>query len=130
MRFTLTPWRKKKTPPPPIDFTPYQGNWVAVKGGVLVAVAKTAQELMDVLTSSDGFRGSTAWFEEYPEKVMRWSVQYASNPGKVCPNCLFMTREAAEGWLLSWSGNSPGDEGAIYTRAGQHEPWVLAETGA
>jgi hypothetical protein len=122
VRFTLTPWRKKKPPPPPIDFTPYQGNWVAVKDGVLVAVAKTAQELMDVLTSSEGFKGSTAWFEEYPQKVMRWSVQYASSLGKVYPNCLFMTREAAEEWLFSWQG-SPGDEGAIYTRDGQHEPW-------
>lgn len=117
--------RPKPKPLPPIDFTPYQGNWVAVKGGVLVAVAPTAVALMEILTSSENFKGSTAWFEELPHKVMRWSVQYASRPGHVYPNCLFTTREAAEGWLKSWPG-SEGDEGAIFTRDGQHDPWRLA----
>jgi len=115
-------WRKK---PPPLDLTSYQGNWVAVKDGVLVAYAPTAVELVAVLTSDETFKGATAWFDEFSEKVMHWSVQYPSRPGHVFPNDLFSTRESAQAWIDSWA-RSGREKGEVFTRAGQHEPWVKA----
>ena len=115
----------RSEPIPVLDLTPYQGNWVAVKANAVVAHAPSAFALMEILTSSEKFKGSTCWFEEFPHKVLRWSVQYASRPGYVYPNCLFTTRESAEWWLKSWPGHD-GDVGSIFIREGQHEPWVAA----
>src|SRR5690242_18024180 len=123
----MTPtWWFFKKKAEPLDLTPYQGNWVAVKNGKLVAYAPTAIELMGVLTSDKKFAGTEAWFEEYPEKVMRWSVQYASRPGYVYPNCLFSSRESAEAWVKSWD-DGKHEVGTVFTRDGQHEPWRPAD---
>lgn len=116
----------KKTQLPPLDLTEYQGNWVAVKNNKLVAHAPTANELMEILTSHPSFRGCEAWFEELPEKVMRWAVKFPSDPGRVLPNDMFTTQEAAERWNNSWAAAGKA-RGTIWTRDGQHEPWRLAE---
>lgn len=115
-------WSLRKRKPEPLDLTPYQGQWVAVKDGELVAHAPTSVALMDILTSDVKYRGTTAWFEERPKEVMRWSVQFASRPGYVCSNCLFFTREAAEAWASL--GRALDEEpGTVWTRDGQNDPW-------
>lgn len=118
--------RRKAAPEPPDDLTPYQGYWVAVRDGKLLGYAPSASEMMHIVLLQKGaWNGCTIWFEERPEDVQRWSVQYASRPGWVFPNCLFSTREGAEHWLRGWPG-AEGDEGAVFTRDGQHDPWRSA----
>ena len=106
-----------------VDLTEYQGNWVAVKKGHLIAHDPTALGIIDRLTAlGDVGRGTTIWFEARPEDVKLWSVQYPSRPGYVCPNCLFSTQQQAQWWIDSWR-NSGQEVGTVWTRDGQHDPW-------
>jgi len=121
MRFW--PWSRPKLCQP-LDLTAYRGNWVAVKGGCLVAYERTAYALIERLNLlGERANGTTLWFEEHPENVQRWAVMYPSRPNYICPNCWFETREQAERWVEMWR-HSGEEVGYVVTRAGQHAPWL------
>lgn len=109
------------------DLTAFRGNWVAVASGKLVAHHPTLDGIMKILEElGTPGRGCQVWFEQKPEDVMLWSVQYPSRPGYVYPNCLFASREQAQWWIDSWR-NSGQEVGTIWTRDARWERWRPAD---
>lgn len=110
--------------PEPLDLTQYQGQWVAVRDNKVIAASPSTGVILEMIVAG-GLRECEIRYECRPEEVMRWSVQYASRPGYVYPNCSFMTRESAENWNNSFMGPNH-ERGEVFTRDGQHEPWYPA----
>ncbi|HEY6019331.1 MAG TPA: DUF5678 domain-containing protein [Candidatus Paceibacterota bacterium] len=111
--------RRKK---PPLDLTPYQGQWVAVKDKKVIASDLSIRALMNKLKHMQReTNGCSIWFESKPEEIHRWAVMYRDTPGRVYPNCLFKTREEAEQWMNSYS---IVENHYLATREGLRTPWT------
>ena len=111
-------WFRK--PRKPATFTIHRsvlaGNWVAVCGGKVVAIAPTASEITNKVFALG--HPATAWYEAKSEEVQLWGVM--DDTGRIGANCLFCDRSQAERWRDSWG------HGTLVTRDGQHDPWRTA----
>lgn len=106
-----------------LDLSAYQGNWVAIKGGRVIASAPGTRALIDIVVAMGAVaRGSTLMYEPRPEEVKKWAVVDRSDPQYVCPNCLFSTKDQAMAWLNAWRGD--GSDRYVATRADYHSPWT------
>jgi hypothetical protein len=109
-----------------LDLTPYEGRWVAVKNGRVIAHGHSPRDLMHnhIFPMGKAGRGCTIWYHARPNEAERWGVYYLSQPGWVSPNCLFDSREEAERFA---ERGVDGERGYVVNRTGQYDPWRNVE---